>query len=65
VRDGVTGALFSELDAPTLARIVETFEPAAFDTAAIHTHARRWDRERFAQRLVEIVAETATVAVAA
>lgn len=47
VVDGVTGALFGEQSADSLARAIERFEGMALDEAAIRDNARRFGRERF------------------
>lgn len=55
VADGVTGILFDEQTAGSLAQELERFAPHRFDPAVIRASARRFARERFQQEFAEFV----------
>jgi glycosyltransferase involved in cell wall biosynthesis len=57
VVDGVTGLLFQEQTAASLAEIVATFDATAFDSAAIRRHAEQFDKESFKTKLGAFVDE--------
>lgn len=57
VVEGVTGLLFQEQTAESLAEVVAAFDAAAFDSAAIRRHAERFDRESFKTKLSAFVDE--------
>ncbi len=52
---GVTGELFAEQTAAAIETAVRSFDPAAYDPAAIRKHALQWDSRRFRERLVQHV----------
>ena len=54
---GVTGEHFPEQTADSLVAAVETFDPAAYDPAALRAHALQWDRPAFRDRMRAAVAE--------
>ncbi len=56
--DGVTGSFFDDPSAEALARIMTTFDPRAYDSAALRAHAEKFSPQVFMTRLREIVQET-------
>jgi glycosyltransferase involved in cell wall biosynthesis len=48
---GATGEFFSEQSPEAIADAVERFDPGAYDSERIRSHALRWDRRVFHQRL--------------
>ena len=59
VVEGRTGTFFDEQSVDVLRTAVSGFDPDAYDPAEIRRHAEAWDRERFVERIVGIVHETA------
>ncbi|WCB96957.1 hypothetical protein DSM104299_05727 [Baekduia alba] len=55
VLPGVTGETFPEQTAGCLLDALRAFDPGAYDPAAIRTHALRWDRQPFAERIGAVV----------
>lgn len=55
VRDGVTGALFAEQSAASLAGAIERFEGMALDEAAVRENARSFGRERFREEMAQVI----------
>ena len=55
--DGVTGTFFSEPTAASLAAVLRTFDPAAYDPQALRAHAQTFAPERFIEGLRAIVRE--------
>lgn len=55
MRPGVTGALFDTQTADVLESALRTFDPRAYDPAAIRRHALQWDKLPFRRRLVQAV----------
>ncbi len=62
VTEGVTGEFFDRQDAASLAAAIRGFDPDAYDSATIRSHALRWRRERFVAELRAIVDEAAASA---
>jgi glycosyltransferase involved in cell wall biosynthesis len=60
VRDGETGVLTGEQSVEGLVAGVERFQAleAAFDPAAIRTHARRFDVPRFRERISAFIEQS-------
>ncbi len=56
--EGETGAFFDEPAPEALARVMETFDARAFDSARLRAHAERFSPEMFIAKLREIVEET-------
>jgi glycosyltransferase involved in cell wall biosynthesis len=56
VIDGETGVLAPEQTVPSFIAAIERFESLEFDPARIRAHALRFSRDRFEQRMKEIVA---------
>ena len=54
---GVTGALFAEQRAESLAAVLRGFDPMRYDGAALRAHAASFSPELFIERLQELVAE--------
>jgi glycosyltransferase involved in cell wall biosynthesis len=54
---GVTGTFFSEPTSASLAAVLRTFDPAAYDPQALRAHAQTFAPERFIERLRAIVHE--------
>lgn len=59
VVDGVTGAFFVHQDADSIVRAVESFDPEAYDVAAMRAHAQQWDRGVFRRLVLDAVLEAA------
>jgi len=57
VVEGVTGLFFREQTPASLAEAVQRFDDAAFDPAAIRSHAERFDTAIFKQRLGSLIAQ--------
>lgn len=55
VVDGVTGVFFDYPNALSLAQAIQNFETLAWDSEAIRSHASRFDRTIFAERLLEFL----------
>ena len=55
VIDGETGVLASEQTVPSFIESIERFERLEFDPARIREHALRFSRDRFENRMKEIV----------
>ena len=55
VVDGETGVLAAEQTVPSFIAAIERFERLEFDPARIRAHALRFSRDRFEQRMKEIV----------
>jgi glycosyltransferase involved in cell wall biosynthesis len=58
VVEGVTGLLFQEQTAESLAEVVAAFDAAAFDSTAIRRHAEGFDKEIFKNRLQAFIGGT-------
>ena len=52
---GVTGEFFAEQTVDALVEAVASFDPAAYDGAAIRAHAEDWDASRFRERITAAV----------
>jgi glycosyltransferase involved in cell wall biosynthesis len=59
VRDGVTGVLFAEQTAASLADAIARFEALALDPRAPRENARRFGRERFRAQMAAVIARAA------
>jgi glycosyltransferase involved in cell wall biosynthesis len=57
VVEGVTGLLFQEQTAESLAEAVARFDDGDFDCAAIRRHAQSFDKETFKNRLQAFIGE--------
>ena len=57
VVDGVTGVFFREQTVDSLAQAVSEFDERAFDSHAIHTHARKFDQDTFKQAFQAFVGD--------
>ncbi len=58
VVEGKTGLFFDEPSREALARVMETFDSGAFDSAALRAHAERFSPQSFIAKLRQIVDET-------
>jgi glycosyltransferase involved in cell wall biosynthesis len=58
VVDGVTGELYADPEAHSLARTLRSFDPGRFDPTTIRTHAEGFDVTRFDEAISRIVHET-------
>ena len=58
VQDGVTGALFGELNPRSMAAALERVAAATFDGARLHAHAERFSRDRHVQGMRAVIADT-------
>ncbi len=54
---GKTGEFFSEQTVDSLVATLKAFDERQYDPDAIRTHAERFDKERFKERIAEIVEE--------
>jgi hypothetical protein len=59
VAPGATGEHFPEQTPEALVAAMETFDPDAYDPAAIREHAMQWGHERFRERVREAVLDVA------
>jgi len=59
---GLTGELFGEQTAASLAAAVSSFEPTGYDPEELRAHAMRWSAPRFRERIVEAVLRAKTEA---
>src|SRR3982750_497969 len=53
---GQTGEFFNDLTVESLMAVMRSFDAARYDSAAIRTHALRFDRDVFARELTDFVA---------
>jgi glycosyltransferase involved in cell wall biosynthesis len=52
---GLTGEFFAEQTVDALAEAIGSFDPGAYDSAAIRAHAEQWDARRFRARIAAAV----------
>lgn len=62
---GVTGEFFRDPTASALRSAIEDFDPDAYDTHAIRSHAEAWDLPRFQDAIRRVVTDTAGLSVRA
>jgi glycosyltransferase involved in cell wall biosynthesis len=55
--DGETGIIFHDQTVESLSNAIERFELISFDSAAIRRHAERFSKQRFCDRIHQIVDE--------
>jgi glycosyltransferase involved in cell wall biosynthesis len=55
--DGKTGVFFEEQEVASLIDAIHRFEKLAFDPAAIRLHAEGFSKERFMQKMRDLVAD--------
>jgi glycosyltransferase involved in cell wall biosynthesis len=55
VQDGVTGVLFAEQEAASVANAIERFERLTFDEDRLRANAKRFGRERFHREMAEAI----------
>jgi glycosyltransferase involved in cell wall biosynthesis len=58
VKDGQTGVFFSESTTQSLVAALERVRTVPFDRAALRRHAERFARERHAEQMRTVIAET-------
>ncbi len=55
---GVTGELFRSADVASLQKLLDAFDPDAYDSGAVRAHALKWRRARFERELRAAAAAT-------
>jgi glycosyltransferase involved in cell wall biosynthesis len=58
VQDGITGALFGELNATSMAGALARVAATTFDGARLHAHAERFSRDRHVEGMRSVIADT-------
>jgi len=58
VEDGVTGALFADLDARSMAAALARVASSRFDAPRLHAHAERFSRARHVDGIRAVIADT-------
>lgn len=61
VEPGVCGELFGEQNVESLLAVLQTFNPAAYDSAACRAQAEKFSRDNFRRKLVQYIEQVMTV----